>query len=192
MRPENAKRLVRIKRISGTLRGICKAFLLFCVFGLLMLTHSLMDSRCGTSGVVHCNCSLGFNGMAFDVSDVSGKTGRDLVTNSDRVKVGLILALGFGVFFNCGYQLHRLLGNYARGDVFTTESAGLVRRCGLACVLLGAFDLGLTLAPRWMAIAHYKQSSGGMSTLGIGLGIVAVSWIMEIAAEMREEQEMVI
>ncbi|HTW67772.1 MAG TPA: DUF2975 domain-containing protein [Bryobacteraceae bacterium] len=192
MRPENEKRLARIRRISGILRGICKAYLLFCVFALLWQTHSLMDERCGTLGVVQCNDSLGIDGMAFDISDVSGATGRDLVTNSDRVEVGLILVLGFGGLFNCGYQLHRLLGNYARGDVFTTESAGLVRRCGLACVLLGAFDLGLTLAPRLMAVAHNKQSSGGMSTLGIGLGIVAVSWIMEIAAEMREEQEMVI
>jgi hypothetical protein len=192
MRPENEKRLARIKRISGILRGICKAFLLICVIGLLMQMRSLMDSRCQTSGVVQCNYWLGFNGMAFDVSDVSGVTGRDLVMNSDRVMVGFILVLGFGVFFNCGYQLHRLLGNYARGDVFTAESAWQVRRCGLACVLLGVFNLGLTLAPRLMALAHYKQSSGGMSALGIGLGIVAVSWIMEIAAEMREEQDMVI
>lgn len=192
MRPENVTRLARIKRISGILRVICKVFLFFCVIGVLVQMRFLMFSRCQTSGVVHCDYSLGFNGMAFTVSDVSGMTDRDLVSDSDRVIVGFILALGYGVIFNCGYQLHRLLGNYARGDVFTTESAGQVRQCGIACVLLGVFNLGLMLAPRVMVNVHYKQSGGELSTVGIGLVIVAISWIMEIAAEMREEQDMVI
>jgi hypothetical protein len=59
-------------------------------------------------------------------------------------------------------------------------------------VLLGIFELGLTLAPRLLANAHNDQSGGGLSQVGIGLVIVAISWFMEMAAEMREEQDLVI
>ncbi|MDR3724009.1 MAG: DUF2975 domain-containing protein [Terracidiphilus sp.] len=133
---------------------------------------------------------MGLDGVEFNTSEVYGVT--ELVTNFDRVVVGCILALGFGVLFNCGYQLHRLLGNYSRGDIFTKESAGQIRKCGLACVLLGIFHLGVELAPRLMANLHSKQPGGGLSQLCIGLVIVAISWMMEMAAEMREEQDLVI
>jgi hypothetical protein len=190
MRPENEARLARIKRISGIMLVICKVFLAFCVIAFFREMCSLAFSRCQTSGVVHCAYWMGFDGVEFNTSEVYGVT--ELVTNFDRVVVGFILALGCGVLFNCGYQLHRLLGNYSRGDIFTTKSAGQIRKCGLACVLLGIFELGLTLAPRLLANAHNDQSGGGLSTVGIGLVIVVISWIMEIAAEMREEQDLVI
>ena len=190
MRHENVTRLARIKRISGISRGICKLFLVSCVIGFLLQMRSLASSRCQTSLVVHCQYPMGLDGVEFNISEVYGVT--ELVTDSDRVVLGFILALNCGVLFNCGYQLHRLLGNYSRGDIFTKESAGQIRKCGLACVLLGIFDLGLELAPRFIANAHYKEPGGGESQLCIGLVIVAISWIMEMAAEMREEQDLVI
>jgi len=189
MRPENEARLARIRRISEILRGICKVFLGLCVLGFLIQSRILATTRCQTEGVVHCVYSLGFSGMEFNVSDV---TDHDLVTDFERVVVGFILALGYGVLFNCGYQLHQLMGNYSRGDIFTTESAGQIRKWGLACILWGAFNLGLSLAPHLIANAHYMQSGGGLSQVGIGLVIVAISWFMEMAAEMREEQDLVI
>jgi hypothetical protein len=150
--------------------------------------YLLVFLRCQTSGVVHCAYWTGFGGVEFNTSEVYGVT--ELVTNFDRVVVGFILALGCGVLFNCGYQLHQLLGNYSRGDIFTKESAAQIRKCGLACVLLGVFDLGVQLAP--LANLHSKQPGGGLSQVGIGLVVVAISWIMEMAAEMHEEQDLVI
>jgi hypothetical protein len=135
---------------------------------------------------------MGLDGVEFNISEVYGVTDRDLITDSDRVVFGFILALGCGILFNCGYQLHRLLSNYSRGDIFTKESAGQIRKCGLACVLLGIFDLGVELAPRLIENLHSKQPGGGLSQLCIGLVIVAISWFMEMAAEMREEQDLVI
>jgi hypothetical protein len=190
MRPENEARLARIKRISGIMRVICKVFLAFCVIAFFREMCSLAFSRCQTSGVVHCAYWMGVNGVEFNTSEVYGAT--ELVTNFDRVVFGFILALNCGALFNCGYQLHRLLSNYSRGDIFTKESAGQIRKCGLACVLLGIFHLGVELAPRLIANLHSKQPGGGLSQLCIGLVIVAISWFMEMAAEMREEQDLVI
>jgi hypothetical protein len=190
MRPENVTRLARIKKISGISRWICKAYLVFCVIAFLMEVRALAFSRCQTSGVVHCAYWMGVNGVEFNISEVYGVT--ELVTDSNRVVFGFLFALNCGLLFNCGYQLHRLLSNYSRGDVFTKESAGQIRRCGLACVILGIFDLGVELAPRLIGNLHSKQPGGGLSQLCIGLVIVAISWIMEMAAEMREEQDLVI
>jgi hypothetical protein len=190
MRPENEARLRKIERISKVLRWVCKGFLVLCVIGFLMQMRSLAFSRCQTSGVVHCAYWTGVSGVEFNISEVYGVT--ELVTDSDRVVFGFIFALGAGVLFNCGYQLHRLLSNYSRGDIFTKESAEQIRKCGLACVLWGIFDLGLELAPRLSANFHSKQPGGGLSQVGIGLVIVAISWFMEMAAEMREEQDLIV
>src|ERR1035437_5306913 len=122
MRSENETRLARIKKISGILRWICKVYLLLCVIGLLGMTRALATSRCQTAGVVHCVYSAGLDGVEFNISEVYGVTVGDLVKDSDRVVFGFIFALGYGIIFNCCYQLHRLLGNYSRGDIFTRES----------------------------------------------------------------------
>jgi hypothetical protein len=183
MRPENEARLARIKKISWILRWLCKAFLVLCVFGFLKSARFLATSRCQISGVVHCIYIQSFNGVTYNVSDLTGR---------DRVVLSVILTLSWGVIFNCGYQLHRLLDNYSRGEVFTTESAGQIRNWGIACVLWGVLDLGWTLMPHMLVNARNEQPGGGLSLVGNGLVIVAISWFMEMAAEMREEQELII
>jgi Protein of unknown function (DUF2975) len=183
MRPENEARLARIKKISWILRWICRVFLVLCVLGFLKMARFLAIARCQISGVVHCSYTQSFNGVAYNVSDL---------TDRDRVVVGVILALSWGVIFNCGYQLHRLLDNYSRGEVFTTESAGQIRKWGIACVLWGVLDLGWMLVPHMIVNARNEQQGGWLSLVGNGLVIVAISWFMEMAAEMREEQDLII
>ncbi len=183
MLPENEARLARIKKISRVLRGICKAFLVFCVLGFLFMTRFLVIHRGSTIVGGHVVYWESFNGVAFNVSDL---------TDRDRVVAGVILALSWGVVFNCGYQLHRLLGNYSRGEVFTTESAGQIRKWGIACVLWGVMKMGWMLVPLLIVNAHQRQPGEGLSLVGNGLVIVAISWIMEMASEMREEQDLII
>jgi hypothetical protein len=38
----------------------------------------------------------------------------------------------------------------------------------------------------------YKNPGEGLSQVVIGLVIVVISWFMEMAAEMREEQELIV
>jgi hypothetical protein len=184
MRPENEARLARIKKISGILRWICKAFLAFCVLGFLATMRFLMISRqTSFPGGGHAIYWQSYNGVAIVVSNL---------TNRERVVAGVLFALSWGVVFNCGYQLDRLLGNYSRGDVFTTKSAGQIRKWGVACVLWGVMELGWMLAPLVIANASKKQPGEGLSLVVNGLVIVAISWFMEMAAEMREEQDLII
>ena len=182
MRPENEARLRKIKKISGILRGMCKAFLVLCVLGFLVLTWILVISRSPIPGGGHGIIRVGYSGVDFNVYDL---------TDRNRVVVGILCALTLGIIFNCGYQLHRLLDNYSRGEVFTAESAGQIRKWGIACVLWGLVKLGWRLVPLVIANAN-KKPGEGLSLVVNGLIIVAISWFMEMAAEMREEQDLTV
>ena len=167
MRPENEARLGRIERISKVLRAVCKVFLALCVLGFLAAV----------------SCLTGVGG----IGDQFGSGGARLVV------VGL-LAVTIGLAFKCGYHLHRLLGNCSRGEIFTKESAGQIRQWGIACALWGVARFAILFLPRVPAIRAYFRP-GQVQGLGLvvnGLIIVAISWFMEMAAEMREEQDLVV
>ena len=102
MRAENEVRLRRIQWVSRVLRVICMVIL---GFFLLML---------GIFGLMFC---------FWGVPDGFGSGGAGLVT------VG-VLGVLMGLGFKCGYHLYRLLGNYSRGEIFTTGSAEQIRQWG--------------------------------------------------------------
>jgi hypothetical protein len=187
MKPENEAKLAKIKKMSGILQWICRAFLLVVVYGWGVTTWRLVIWRGAMpgirAGVDHAVYWFGFYGMEFKAYDLSDR---------DRVMAELFFLLVSGVIFNCGYQLHRLLGYYSRGEVFTTVSAGQIRKCGIACVLWGLMKFVLILVPLVISNAYNAEPRDGTSLVVIGLVIVVISWFMEMAAEMREEQELIV
>jgi len=187
MKPENEAKLAKIKKISGILQWICKSFLVFCVYIWGDMTWYLVSWRGAMPGmrpgIGHAVYWLDFCGVEFKAYDLSDR---------DRVMVGIFVLLISAVAFNGGYQLHRLFGYYSRGEVFTAESAGQIRKCGMAYVLLGVVKFAWMLVQRFIANAQNKEPTDWPSTVVIGLVIVAISWIMEMAAEMREEQDLIV
>lgn len=124
----------------------------------------------------------GYNGVAFKVYSL---------TASERVIAAISFALTCGIAFFCGLQLFRLLGFYSRGEVFTGDSARQLRLWGFACVAWGIVKFGWFLLP--LAIANSRRYLGAeFSTVFIGLVVVALSWIIEMAAEIREENELTV
>jgi len=202
MRPENEARLRKIERISRVLRWICKGFLVLAVWIELLTLSAVVLGR---GGLI-----LGLDNYTFFAQEMP---------IGSRIIVGAYLTLRWAAFFLCVYCLHQLLGNYSRGEIFSGDSAMQIRRCGLACVLWGAvqflwvFVPGAVL-PHVAPVSHYGHISvygpevkalpgdwiingrfvqphgGGMMV--IGLAIVAISWFMAMAAEMREEQDLIV
>jgi len=179
MRAENEARLKKIRGISGLLRAVCMAFLLLtAINGLVMLTYIFL---------------------------VHGTTMRS------RMVGGVHFTIQWAGMFFCLYYLFRLLGNYSRGEIFSRDSAMQIRRWGLVCVLWGATQFVQIYVP-WAVWAHPtpipasdRQSYGvevkdhlvdwqvhGGGRMVNGLIIVAISWFMEMAAEMREENELTV
>jgi hypothetical protein len=177
MRAENEARLKKIQGISGLLRAVCTAFLMLTVInGLVMLLYIFL---------------------------VHGATMQSRMLGAVHFSVQWV-----GMFFSLFYLL-RLLGNYSRGEIFSRDSAMQIRRWGLVCVLWGALQFVQIYVP-WAVWAHpapilTSESYGlevkdhlvdwqryGGGRMVNGLIIVAISWFMEMAAEMREENELTV
>lgn len=179
MRPENEARLKKIQAISGLLRAVCTAFLMLtAINGLVMLLYIFL---------------------------VHGATMQSRMLGAVHFSVQWA-----GMFF-CLYYLLRLLGNYSRGEIFTRDSALLIRRWGLVCVLWGALQFVQIYVPAAVWAHQAPVPAGDRQSYGVevkdhlsdwqrygggrmvnGLIIVAISWFMEMAAEMREENELTV
>lgn len=165
-------RLQRIKKASIILRAICTGLLVLIAFiGIC----SVICLTFGVGGVSFDNMVVGTAGLAL---------GRRLI-------LGAVCAFALGALFKCFYHLRRLFGNYSRGEIFTRESVGQLRQFGVACLLWGvlSFVWGLSLA---LSANPVKPFRGHFDSLVIGVVIVAISWFMDMAVDLREENELTI
>ena len=176
MKPETEKRLEKIKRISNFLRVICKVLLavMTCVFLTAMVL--ILTGR-GT-------LSLFENTVYLPLAPV---------TYLDRLILAVMTAFTMMVFLKGLYHLHRLFGNYGRGDIFTTNSAAQIRQLGITALLSAGVQflwgfavVALTQGPPPISFQFHSDC------LVIGPVVIVISWFMEMAAETREENELTI
>jgi len=207
MRSENEARLRKIERISGILRAICKVFFVPPVLVIALMLWALMTnwgghfSNVGMTGVTVDDYTIPFYGLPI----------------FGRLVLGTYIALRWGAMFLCVYHLHRLLGNYSRGEIFSGDSGRQIRQWGIACVLWGTAEFlwvfvpGLLLphpvgvhTPGYATVYPGPVRAGlffvngmvvrfhGGELMLTGLIIVAISWFMAMAVEMREENELTV
>jgi uncharacterized membrane protein len=106
MRSEIQAKLQKIKKVSIIFRVICTG---------LMALIALVGLSC-----VVC-VAFGVGGVNYDtiIFQTAG------LTLGHRLVLGVVTALTFVTLFKCVYHLHRLFGNYSRGEIFTRESVSL-------------------------------------------------------------------
>lgn len=180
MRSENEARLTKVKKISGFLRVVCVLYILSCAWMLWLIARGPIFLHGPNWGIG--TAWYTYNGVEFKVYS--------LVTR-ERLIAAICFALYWGIAILCGLQLFRLLGFYSRGDIFTRKSAGQIRQWGFAIVALGIVKLGYALLP--LMVANSRSTQGmDPSIIVNGFAIVAISWFMEMAAEMREENELTV
>ena len=167
-------KLHRIQRISGMLKGLCTVFLVLIVGGLGAVLVALAVGR---------GASFGYFGLWVDVESLSAPS---------RIAFAALSTVTSAAMFYCVVHLRLLLTNYKRGEVFTAESARHIRHIGTACVVWGLVKLP------WMALQNAVSPSGthlfsaDNALVGVGLIVFAISWLMELAAEIREENDLTI
>jgi hypothetical protein len=172
MRSEIQAKLHKIKKASIILRAICK--------GLLALTTLI-----GLGGVI--DVIFGVGGINYD--GLIFRTGE--LTLGHRLILGAVTLVTCGVLFKCFYHLHRLFGNYSRGEIFTRESVGELRRFGIACLLWGVMSFLWLLS--FVVSAHPAQTfQGHAESFAIGAVIIVIAWFMDMAVDLREENELTI
>jgi len=126
---------------------------------------------------------INYSDMAFQSSDL---------TLGHRLLLIAMTCLRFGVLFTCFYRLHQLFGDYSRGEIFIRDSVGQLRQFGVACLLWGVVNFlwdGL-----WFGILANPTRSfqGHFEAFGIGAILIVIAWFMDMAVDLREENELTI
>jgi hypothetical protein len=143
MQSENEAKLRKLAQVSSFLQGICKVVLSFYIVMLLVMLWGML----GGPG----HDFMGANFVNFHIHDLGAK---------DRLVVGGLFAATGGVMFLAVFQIHQLLGNCGRGELFTRESAGHVRRWGLACVVWGFLKFLWLGVPYFIGAIHLVPNGG--------------------------------
>ncbi|HLW82765.1 MAG TPA: DUF2975 domain-containing protein [Candidatus Acidoferrales bacterium] len=174
MGPEIQQKLRKIKTASIIFRAITK--------GLLALTAFL-----GLGCLV--SVTLGIGGVDFDGA-LFQTFGLSLAY---RLFLGIVTAVTWAIAVKGFYHLHRLFGNYSRGGVFTRDSVSQLRKFGIASVLWGVMSF-LWLASLAISMHPAKTFRGNAdaSSIVLGVAIIVIAWFMDMAVDLREENELTI
>ena len=174
MKPETEERLKKIKRISNILRGICKVLLALLICGFFVVMGLTFDGR----------ATLHFSDNSVPLAPLPLPS---------RLGLAVIVELAMAVKFKGLYHLYRLFGNYGRGDIFTTESAAQIRQLGITALLWAGVTFFWTCIAPVLTQSHLPTLFPfHADSLVTGLVIIVISWFMEMAAEMREENELTV
>ncbi len=109
-----------------------------------------------------------------------------------RVELLALCALTSALMARGVYCLYRLFGNYSRGEVFTRESVGELRQLGITGLLWGGVNALWTFLPRVFDAHGPRSYALNTDFLTISSILLIVAWFMEMAVEIREENELTI
>jgi hypothetical protein len=172
-----ADKLSAIQRASRGLRGLLMFLLVIVVLGVLTnLTHPQPQGVKVLAGVE-------FRGAA-----ITGKIQLLWV-----LQTVLCVAVDLKLF----YHLIRLLGLYSEGKLFAAQNVAQIRQLGVTFMLLPALWLIVLIGAAPEIVAAQDQGLKIMSSFPGGAlmngGIlVFVSWIIDQARELRDEQDLVV
>ncbi|QEE27051.1 DUF2975 domain-containing protein [Terriglobus albidus] len=175
MDSELERKLQRIRSFSQVFRRICQGALLVM---FLLLLACIAGICIGRGGIVR----------AFDIS-----IPLSTLSGYQRILMAVVAVLAIAVPIKGLYHLERLFRNYTEGKIFTVASAGEIRQLGITALLWAAANLiwiaaAVVLTERRLPHSFYFR----MDSIAIGVTVIVISWLMEMAAAMREENELTI
>lgn len=174
MRPENQVRLDKIQKFSGILRVICNLLMALVTLAFVAGSIALLVNKGG---------AIRYFNVGFTIGEL---------TLSGRLILFVLSALTFAILFKCFFHLRRLFSNYSRGEIFTTESSGQIHQLGNTCVLWGVLNILWVFTPLVLSSHPPRSFDGSVDCLVIGVIIVVISWFMEMATEIKEENELTV
>jgi hypothetical protein len=113
---------------------------------------------------------------------------------SFRSRLALIIVsnLWLAVKLKRMYHLFKLFGNYSCGEVFTRGSARQIRQIGVTGLLLLPVSILCQFVPAGLMARPTHALGYGIDDALAGVVVIAISWIMELAAELQEETELTV
>jgi Protein of unknown function (DUF2975) len=181
MNPRVEARLEQVKRTSRSARRAC--FWLMVLIPLMAIVMAL--STVGLPESLTCDV----DGMRRPCSDLPPQ-----VLAFAYVALLGVVALVLAVL----HRFARLFGNYARGEIFTRASVRELRLVGYLAVAYAVFQGVLFIAALALAAGGAVESPASLrADLPFGPILVAgcillLSWVMDVGAELREENELTV
>ena len=173
MNPNSEKKIRRIERMSVALRGLSSVLLVVIGVSTLVASGAAIAGRLAS-----------FRSFGNTINLAA-------VAPGARIAVALAVLATGAIVLKALLHLRNLFGNYARREIFTADSARQLRRFGFSCVLWFGVEL------LWVCLPGLLQTPAApvplsCDALFIGVVIIGVSWFTEMAAELREENDLTI
>ena len=181
MNPRIEARLDKVKRISRSARRACYWLMVFALIAAAI-------TGVGRFGAPESlTCEIG--GVRGPCSALSSQAMTLLLVSL----VGSVALILFGL-----YRLAQLFGNYARGEIFTRGSVRELRVLSYITVAYVVFQFVLFVV--WMSLARgslegWPQEARfdlPLAPAALASFITLLSWIMDVGAEIREENELTV
>ena len=181
MNPQTEARLERVKRTSRSARRVC-----FWLMALVSLGALIMAA---TTVALPESLTCDINGLRRPCSDLPPQA----VAFAYAALLG-----GLAIVLTTLYRLARLFENYSRGEIFTRDSVREIRWLGYMAVAYALFQLVLFIGSlAFVATGGIELPPDLRLEFPIGPAVMAafillLSWIMDVGAEMREENELTV
>lgn len=174
MNSTNESKLRKIEHASNVIRGVSKALVVPVAIIAVAATVSILA------------------GWTARISYL----GQDFLPATMELPARLLLAavvIGTAlVLLKCLHHLRRLAGNYARREIFTADSARQVRQFGIACILWGIVKAVWAFLPLAIKAEHPPVYYASTDTIFLGVIFIGLSWFAEMAADLREENDLTV
>jgi hypothetical protein len=174
MKPQNELNLQKIERTSRILRTL---------FTVLFIPVTVIAVAATVSILAGWTAHIKFDGQTFKPAE--------LVLPARLFLTAIVVAMA-AVMAKGLFHLRQLMGNYSRREIFTLDSARQIRQFGITCVLLGLVKLAAAFLPLMLALPTHRTVNVNADTVIIGVVIIGISWFAEMAAALREENDLTV
>jgi len=174
MNSENELKLQKIERASRLLRTL---------FTVLFIPVTVIAVAVTVSVLAGWTAHIKFDGQTFEPAE--------LVLTARLFLAAIVVAMA-AVMAKGLFHLRRLMGNYSRREIFTLDSARQIRQFGITCVLLGLVKLAGAFLPLMLASSAHRAVNLNADAVIIGAVVIGISWFAEMAAALREENDLTV
>jgi hypothetical protein len=172
--PQLESKFRRIEQSSVLLKRICT--------GLLVVVSALVIVAV-VSAIAGRLTSVNYSGQTIPLANLTAR---------GRAIVAIVMVMTGAVLVKALQHMRRLLGNYSRREIFTSESALQIRQLGISCILWGVVKAVWSFLPMIVLSDGPASVHISVDTLAIGAAIMAISRLAEMAATIREENDLTI
>jgi len=174
MRSDMQAKLHKFQQVSKILQAICSIFFALIAFQFLGGAVMLLAARDGA--LSYFNVSFPIAGLALHL----------------RLVLLALYAVTSAVQARGVYYVRRLVKGYSSGEIFTRESVGSLRQIGINYLLWGGVNVLWTFLPLAVAAQGPRAYTLNLDSVTMAAILLIVAWFMEMAVEMREENELTI